>query len=550
MNLTPLDGLSSPSLAELYRRQDERVRGLFGSHPSAEGDWRRRAAALDATARRRADRKLVAGAIREYHARLPAFEAVARSLAKLESSDSLVVVGGQQAGLFGGPLMIVYKALTVIETARHAERLLGRPVVPVFWIAGEDHDFDEANHVFVAAAGGELARIRMERPEGARHSVSRTPLGGQEWEAALEALSAALPDTEFKPGLLERLRKHVSDEPTLTLAFARLLADWFGPSGLLLLDADDPNLRALEGPFFRELIERNDELEHALREGEGAVRELGFPLQAESSPGCANVFVHLESGRTLLFKKDGRFSDKKEEAFFSKDELLDMADGGSTRLSNNALTRPMMQEYLLPVLGTVLGHAEIAYWSSLGAAFKRFGMSMPIIVPRQSFTFLEPNIRKLLDKYEITAEEVIREGESRKEKWLAEQDRWQLDAKFADVRDRFAELYAPILDTMSALQPALRKLGESNQDKIFEQIAYLEKRASDALAKQHEAGLRQWDRMRGSLAPQDKLQERVLGSIHFLNRYGPDWLAGWHQVPFEATGGHRLVENLISEALV
>jgi len=548
MNVTPLEGLSSPSLAELYRRRDDKVCGLFGGHPSVSADWQRRAAALDAAAERRADRRLLAQALRAYHARLPKHEAVSRSLERLERPDSLVVVGGQQAGLFGGPLMIAYKALTVIQTARYAEGLLGRPVVPVFWIAGEDHDFDEANHVYVAAADGELTRIRIERPEGPRHSVSRTPLKQRDWEAALDALAATLPETEFKPGLLDRLRKHTSDVPTLTLAFARLIADWFASAGLLLLDADDPELRALEGPMFRQLIERNDELEAALREGERAVKSLGFPLQAESAPGSANLFAHLDAGRTLLFKREGRFADRKGNVLFSRDELLSLADEDPARLSNNALTRPIMQEFVLPVLATVLGPAEIAYWSVLGPAFERFGMSLPLIVPRQSFTYLEPNIAKLLDKYGVTAEDIVREGAEKKAQWLAEQDKWRLEEKFQEVRDRFAGLYGPILDTLEALQPALRKLGESNQSKIMEQIDYLEKRAVDALAKQHEAGLRQWDRMRLSLAPQDRWQERVLGIVHFLNRYGPKWLDAWNGVPFDPTGGHRLVEGLLDQA--
>jgi uncharacterized protein YllA (UPF0747 family) len=225
-----------------------------------------------------------------------------------------------------------------------------------------------------------------------------------------------------------------------------------------------------------------------------------------------------------------------------------LADEDPARLSNNALTRPIMQEFVLPVLATVLGPAEIAYWSVLGPAFERFGMSLPLIVPRQSFTYLEPNIAKLLDKYGVTAEDIVREGAEKKAQWLAEQDKWRLEEKFQEVRDRFAGLYGPILDTLEALQPALRKLGESNQSKIMEQIDYLEKRAVDALAKQHEAGLRQWDRMRLSLAPQDRWQERVLGIVHFLNRYGPKWLDAWNGVPFDPTGGHRLVEGLLDQA--
>ncbi|WP_027091085.1 bacillithiol biosynthesis cysteine-adding enzyme BshC [Cohnella thermotolerans] len=544
MNVTPLEGLSSPSLAERYRMGDSDVCGLFGSHPSHSEDWRRRAELLDRTAGSRIDRKRLADALRAFQARLAApSEAVSRSIDTLEREDALIVVGGQQAGLFGGALLVVYKALTVIQTARHAQKLLGRPVVPVFWIAGEDHDFEEANHVHVASLDGQVKRIRVERPEGPRQAVSRTPISADQWAAAVEELSASLPDTEFKPVWLERIRSQVADAPTLTVAFARLLSDWFGSEGLVLLDADDPELRKLEGPFFRRLIERNDELEAALREGENRVRELGFPIQAEAAPGSANLFVHAEAGRTLLFRQDGRFADRKEETVFSREELLRLADENPERLSNNALTRPLMQDYALPVLAAVLGPSEIAYWGVLGPAFARFELSMPLLVPRQSFSYLEPSVAKLLDKYGVTAEDIMLRGDSLKAEWLEGQDEWRLEEKFAEARERFAELYAPILDTVAALQPALAKLGETNRDKILEQMAYLENRAADALAKRHEAALRQWDRMRSSLWPQGKPQERVYGAIHFLNRYGPDWLTSWREVPYDATGGHRLVSQ-------
>lgn len=543
MNVTPLEGLSSPSLAERYRMGEPDVCGLFGSHPSQSEDWRRRAELLDRTAGSRIERKRLADALRAYQARLAPSEAVNRSIDTLEREDALAVVGGQQAGLFGGALLIVYKALTVIQTARHAQELLGRPVVPVFWIAGEDHDFEEANHVHIASLDGQVKRIRVERPEGPRHAVSRTPISAEQWEAAVEELSASLPDTEFKPVWLERIRSQVADAPTLTVAFARLLSNWFGAEGLVLLDADDPELRKLEGPFFRRLIERNDELEAALQEGESRVRGLGFPLQAEAAPGSANLFVHADIGRTLLFKRKGRFADRKEETVFALEELLRLADDNPERLSNNALTRPLMQDYALPVLATVLGPSEIAYWGILGPAFGRFELSMPLIVPRQSFSYLEPNVEKLLEKYGVTALDIMLRGDSLKAEWLERQDEWRLEEKFAEARERFCELYAPILDTVAAVQPALAQLGETNRGKILEQMAYLENRAADALAKRHEAALRQWDRMRSSLWPLGKPQERVFGAIHFLNRYGPDWLTLWREVPYDATGGHRLVSQ-------
>ncbi|WP_168735792.1 bacillithiol biosynthesis cysteine-adding enzyme BshC [Cohnella fermenti] len=542
MNLTPLQGLSSPALAERYRQGDAQLREWFGSHPSIAEDWRKRALQLDRTEGGRADKAKLASVLRDYQARLLPSAAVDRSIDALAEPGSLAVVGGQQAGLFGGALLIAYKAIAVIQAARHAESLLGRKVVPVFWIAGEDHDFDEANHLYVAGPEGKPRRVRLDRPEGARHSVSRTSLSEEQWQAAFAGLANALPDTEFKPGLIDKLRSYSADSPSLTLAFARLLSDWFGSEGLVLLDADDPALRKLESPMFRRLIEDNEGLERAIKRGEDSVSGLGYSLQAPSAQGCANLFVHSDGGRLLLFRERDGFTDKKQVLSYTGEQLLALAEEAPDTLSNNALSRPLMQEYVLPVLATVLGPSELAYWAGLRPAFERFSLELPILIPRQSFTYLEPGVGKLLSKYEVTAEDIVTGGERLKDEWLEAQDDWQLDKRFAEARAGLEGLYAPLLDTLTAIEPALGELGVANRQRLLDQIAYLEKRAADTVAKQHDVSLRQWDRMRDSLWPLGKPQERALGTLHFLNRYGPDWLKGWLNVPFDALGGHRLAE--------
>lgn len=544
MNIISIAETNPTSLAERYRLGDSVVSELFGKHPSNDENWAERAAFLDQTTGSRASLKRVSEALRSYQALLPAYPESALSLEKLDQPNSLVIVGGQQAGLFGGALLIFYKALSVIQAAREAERKLGRPVVPLFWIAGEDHDFDEANHVNIQSSEGGIRRVRIERPEGPRLAVSRTRLSGEQWDAALQELAAQLPDTEFKQGLLERLQSHVKDSPSLSLAFARLLADWFGSQGLVLLDADDPNLRALEGPMFRELIVRNDKLEAALKQGEQHVLSRGFKLQAETTDGSANLFLHHEQGRLLLHKDKESFIDRKGNVSYTCEQMLELTESTPDRLSTNALTRPLMQDYLLPVLGAVLGPSELAYWGILGQAFEEFGLSMPILIPRQSFIYLEANIAKLLDKYALSVEEAMSDLDQRRADWLGKQDEWNIEEQFEQAKSQFKQLYAPIMDTVSSVQPGLASLAVSNRDKILEQITYLESRSIDAIAKQHEASLRQWDRIRLSFSPLDKPQERVYGTVHFLNRYGPDWLALWADVPYETTGGNRLVEGL------
>jgi len=550
MKVMPLNGPAGDTLAERFRRGDPDVCALFGSHPSRAEDWRRRATRLDATAAMRADRTRLAAALRAACARHAYGAAAEPVLRKLERPDCLVVVGGQQAGLFGGPLLVFYKALAVIRAADRAERMLGRPVVPVFWIAGEDHDFAEANATHVLSPDGGVRQIRLEGVAGGRHAVSRTPIPAAAWEDALDRLAHALPDSEHKPSLLAGLQRTVADAPTLTVAFARLLDAWLGGEGLLVMDADDPEIRRLEGAFFRELADRNGELAEALAEGESRVRALGYPPQAETPPDGAHLFVHHEMGRLLLYRRDGSFSDRRGFFRAGRAELAAMAENEPERFSTGALTRPLMQDFLLPVLATVLGPAEIAYWGQLGPAFARFGIGMPVIVPRPSFTFLEPWTESLLGQLGLSPEEAIWRWEERRAAWLEARKEKGWDERFRAVRDGVAALYEPLLAALADAERGLGDLGRKNLGRVMEQIAYLEQKTREAFLRRHEASLRQWDRVRAALCPMGRPQERVLGAIHYLNAYGPSWIGAWSGTEFAVEAGHMLAryEAAVREA--
>jgi bacillithiol biosynthesis cysteine-adding enzyme BshC len=550
MKVMPLNGPAGDALGERFRRGDPDTCALFGSHPSRSDDWRRRAARLDETAAMRADRTRLVSALKTACARHSFGAAAEPALRKLERPDCLVVVGGQQAGLFGGPLLVFYKALAVIRAAARAERMLGRPVVPVFWIAGEDHDFAEANETHVLAPDGAVRQIRLEGVAGGRHAVSRTPVPAAAWENALDRLAHALPDSEHKPSLLAGLRETVADAPTLTVAFARLLDAWLGGEGLLVMDADDPEIRRLEGSFFRELVERNDELAEALAEGERRVRALGYHPQAETPPDGAHLFVHHDMGRLLLYRRGGSFSDRRGFFRAERAELASMAEKEPERFSTGALSRPLMQDFLLPVLATVLGPAEIAYWGQLGPAFSRFGIGMPVIVPRPSFTFLEPWTESLLQQLGLAPEEAIWRWEERRAAWLEAREEKGWDERFRAVREGVAALYEPLLKALAEAERGLGDLGRKNLDRIMEQIAYLEQKTREASLRRHDASLRRWDRVRAALCPMGRPQERVLGTIHFLNGYGPSWIGAWSGTELAAETGRFLAryEAAVREA--
>lgn len=535
---------SAQPLTEAYiHRTDARIDPLYGYHSGVEKDWIRRLNSLNERAHTRASSVEVAHVLREYNNKLEAASEVEASIAAL-ADGAPVVVGGQQAGLWTGPLLVIHKAVSIIGAARSASEQLGQKIVPVFWIAGEDHDWDEASHTYVLTAEQELRKLSVARPEGSRTSVSRTTLSPEVWQEMLDQLEQALPHSEFKPKLLAELGEMTTRSRSLTDLFALILSRLFGKEGLVLLDADDPQLRKAEAPMFQLLIERNDELENAYAAAANQLQQLGYSLQADVTPGSANLFLfNPDNGeeRTLLHKHDDAFRDRKGLVSWTKEELLRLAAEHPQQFSNNVLTRPLMQDYLFPVLATVLGPGEIAYWALTGEAFRTLGMEMPIIVPRMSFTLVEGTVAKHMAKYELSFADVMERFDERKEQWLKQQDRLALEEQFGSVKQIFEELYKPLLGLAATIQPGLSKLGETNMNKIMEQIGYMETKTVDAYNKQFDASIRQLERIRLSIKPADKPQERIITMVAYWNRYGEAWLDQLLEASYNRLGGHTII---------
>lgn len=541
MNVVPEPLPGGSALASDYIHQYEAVGHLYGGDFRSRESRAERAEWLDRTGSLRADRAEVVAYLRSYNGKHNTHEAVLHSLELLEQPETLVVTGGQQSGLFTGPLFVVYKAITTIQAAREAAAQLGRPVVPLFWIAGEDHDWDEVNHTYVLNRTGEITRIKLDKGEGPRSSVSEIKVDAESWFQVVAQLDGLLQDSEFKPQLMELVTAASTGAGNMTEAFAKLMGSLFGKFGLILLDSADPALRRLEAPMFASMIERNDELEAAYLAAAERITDSGYELQADVTPGNANLFYIHEGARLLLHKVDGRFTDRKATVSFSRSQLLELLESHPERFSNNVLTRPLMQDYVLPVLATVLGQGEMAYWAIPQQAFKIMDGQMPLIIPRMSFTVIEGTLRKHMDKYGLSFTDVQTGLDDKRKAWLSAQDELKLEDKFEEIKAAFSGMYEPLIEQLGSIQAGLLKLGSNNKDKIIDQISFLQGKALDAMEKQNEAALRQWERIELSLMPLGKLQERVYNMMYYLNRYGLEWLEELMAVSADYSGTHRII---------
>lgn len=467
------------------------------------------------------DRGGLARALVAYNCQLGADAGAVANAARLEQPDAVAVVTGQQAGAAVGPLYTVYKAMAAIHLARQQEERLGVPVVPVFWIAAEDHDFLEIAPVNLPAGDG-WQRLRLGGQPPVRISVGHIPMG-EHTATLLDELEAALPGSEFKPAVVELLRGTAAAATNLADWFGRLMARLFAGTGLVFINPMDPAVRRLEAPFFQAALQRFEEVDAALGQGIATWADMGYTPTVERHLGSVNLFTYVQGERLPLAGAGNYCWVRDREAVgWSREQLLARAAAEPELFSTNVVTRGVAQGFILPDLAYVAGPGEIQYFGLYREVFQTFGRELPLIYPRTSVTLVEPGLARYLEKQQLALADVFTGLEAKKQQLLAEADEIGLDGLFRTFRAEFDQRYSTLLAQILPLDPALAFVAEENRRQIQRQFDKLEEKVRQAHRKQHDVGLRQLDRLVNHLYPQGKLQERVANPVYFLAKYGPD----------------------------
>lgn len=518
----PID--SYPSFGKDYIDRVDAVLARFDYDISDPECWQQRASWLDQEVGKQGDRQAVADVLTRYNQQIGNSERTMKNIQLYAQGKALTVVGGQQACLFTGPMFVIYKAITVIQTARKAEAELNRPVIPLFWIAGEDHDWQEVNELYLPSTQFEVNKFELSTVPQGKQPVTMVPVEREQWITTLNQMRESLIETEFTDDVFKLLHDIVDQSNTIVECFARMLAYLFGDSGLVLLDSGDPLLRLVEKEIFSFIVEQNDRFVKAFEQGTEKVIQLGFEPQVSFSPESAHLFYLNDKERSAILREGNRFKVANGNETWSTEQLIQHIQDHPQRFSNNVISRPLMQEALFPVLAVVLGRSEIAYWGQLKEVFHCMGMRIPLVISRTEVTIVEGMIDKQLRKYEWSLQDVCLRYEEKKDEWLAAQDELKLDMMFSAVKRDFLQMYDPLLQRLVEVHPGLDKLGQKNRQKILEQIIFMEKRAQDALTSKFEVALRHMKRMKDALHPLDRPQERVHNVVYYWNKYGLDWL--------------------------
>lgn len=445
-----------------------------------------------------------------------------RAEAALEG-EGVFVTTGQQPLLFGGPLYVLYKALTAAAVAREITEA-GTPAVALFWVAGDDHDWDEVGRTRILDTSNRLHEVRVEPPaERAGRAVGPSPLPGTIAER-IDEFSEHLPSSEFVGDHLELLRDAWQPGRSFSEAFGRTLEGLIGGRGIAWLDASDPAVRGAEAPLFRRVLEEPGEVEDRLARGTRRVREGGWSSQVDPREGTLPLFVDTPGGRRRLHRSADGFRIGRQGGEVSAESLVDELEARPERFSPDVALRPVASCWLLPTAVTVLGPAETAYWAQLPELFDWAGVPFPRLRPRDGWVVIEAKVEKVLGKLDAGPDDLADGGRALARAVREEGRPEAVDRALSEARAEVGRALGAVEEAVGRELPGIRSAVGAARHQAFEVLDGLASAVDDRVEEQHSVVLAQIRKAARHLRPDGRPQERVLSPFYYLARYGDSFL--------------------------
>lgn len=501
-------------LASDYVFQHARVAPFFAGDPSSDDAWRDTITRSQATPRQPdALARAVLAQLTRRHAPPQALAAAG----KLAQSATRVVITGQQAGLFGGPLFTLLKALTTMKLAAEVEARHGVPVVPVFWIDAEDHDWPEVARTTVLDGDMTAVSIKADDVSGA----GQEPIARLAFDAALthtlDQLAAALPVTEFTGPTLDALRRAYAPGHGVAESFGRWLDTVLGPHGLVVYDSSDPATKPLAAQVFaRECREPGATAALATRAGD-ALKAAGYHAQVTPQEGAISLF-HLGHGRQAIRLQGSTVT--IGDRTLTHQQLIDDCQTHPEHFSPNVLLRPIVQDTLFPTICYVAGPNELAYLGQLRGIYEHFGIAMPLMYQRATATLVDSASLRFIRKHDLPLTAFQAQDERSLNELLEAQLPPTVDAALTSAAARIGDELDQLMRVVPHIDVTLEGTVRTTQGRLQHEMQTLHTKVIQAAKRKDETLRRQFQRARALTFPMGHSQEREVGLVWFVNRYG------------------------------
>lgn len=460
---------------------------------------------------------------------------------KLSLPDSLCVFGGQQVGMLLGPNYTILKALTAYKLAIKLEAELGRPVVPCFWLASDDHDFEEIKTAHFLDRAGDCHGISYEPAKLPKALPMSALFFDSHIEDFISAVEAILQPTEFSGEIKKWIRDAYRQDQSISASFARLFNKVLSEFGIIPVDPNYAGMKEMFIPLFAGEINGHQEIFDLFESQSRRITEAGYHRQVEKNSELMNLFIMNDGARRNIIAKGNLFSIDGQESV-SRGDLLHLLENEPMRFSANVILRPIAQCLAFPTIAQIVGPSEAAYFAQIEPMYRYHGMPWPVVRPRIFATLLEPHIKKSIQKLSIDFSNLYNNSDREITRVVTVQYPPEFQRKTEMIR---ALIERPLHD----LALSAEKIDKESVDaleytrkRIDHELNHLSKKLLMAHKKRHENIVNQARRTAAYLFPMGNFQERVLSPLYFMNKYGLDILTDIvHKLDLECTG-HQLIE--------
>lgn len=521
-----------PHASQLFRDflyDFERVRRFYSFNPR-QRDWLPQVGASLHYDHERRER--VAAILERQNRAFGASEQTLASIGRLRAGAAAAVTG-QQVALFGGPLFSLLKALSAVRIAEQS-RALGLDCVPIFWLATEDHDLAEVNHTALLTSDGKLEKSITDSHAAPDAPISDVRLGA-EIEVVVARAAELLGDTEITVLLKNAYRPG----ETLGGAFAQVFARLFGDSGVVLLDASDPELHQIAQPVYRAAVVGAEEIDNALLARGKELRAAGYHEQVKVTPSSTLLFEKRNGAREVIHRRDGGFIIGHDRV--AQDELLAQIAAEPQRFSANVLLRPVVQDFLLPTIAYTGGPAEVAYFAQAAVVYEEVLGRVTPVLPRFSATLVDARAQRLLAKYRVSLPDLFHGPEAFRELLALRSIPGEMDGDFLAAEEAVQASVAKVGVSLGKLDSSLVEAAGRAGSKMLYQLRRLRARAGKAQLRRNDEVSRHADWLSAVLFPNKSLQEREIAGVSFLARHGRELLPRLYEAAKSDCPDHQLI---------
>lgn len=449
-------------------------------------------AIIQAKSKQNISRKLLSTYFRERYSDLKISKKVQKNIALIAEKNTFTITTGQQVGLFGGPLYSIHKAITSIKLAEELRQKFPEyNFIPIFWLASEDHDYQEVNHFFL---NYQSRYIYDEQFFGAvgRHKI--TEIEQYEWWQ------------EISP----ELKQFNKDDTNLAEAFFKLFHYLFDEHGLLIIDADNQELKSvLKQQIKEEFLENTSGklLQSQTKKIEEIYKTQAFPREI-------NFFYLDDEKRELLIQNDEQFNLKESEITFSKAEMNQMIDSAPEKFSPNVLLRPLYQELLLPNVAYVAGWSEVFYWTQTRAVFEHYNVPFPLVLPRSSALLVESSANEKWKNFGFKFSDFQRSFADLSTEFVKKN---YFEDEISDFEEKLSNDFDELKNFAKTISPSQELSVEFEWRKVQKYLSRLRKKSIRSLKNQNSKEIREILSVKNAVQADGFVQERTLSLASFPN---------------------------------